>query len=46
MTYIVQTGKANLLLLYIKHGFITVSDTILPDGMILAQLKDRIHKII
>lgn len=41
MTYIVQTGKANTpaITLYKKHGFITVSDTILPDGMILTQLK-------
>ncbi|MGF1433942.1 GNAT family N-acetyltransferase [Bacillus thuringiensis] len=41
MTYIVQTGKANTpaINLYKKHGFITVSDTILPDGMILTQLK-------
>ncbi|WP_377865021.1 GNAT family N-acetyltransferase [Bacillus sp. R86525] len=41
MTYIVHTGKANTpaITLYKKHGFITVSDTILPDGMILTQLK-------
>ncbi|WP_439022065.1 GNAT family N-acetyltransferase [Bacillus thuringiensis] len=41
MTYIVQTGKANTpaITLYKKHGFITVSDTILPDGIILTQLK-------
>ena len=41
MAYIVQTGKANTpaITLYKKHGFITVSDTILPDGMILTQLK-------
>ena len=33
--------KANTpaITLYKKHGFITVSDTILPDGMILTQLK-------
>ncbi|PGM74858.1 GNAT family N-acetyltransferase [Bacillus cereus] len=49
MTYIVQTGKANTpaITLYKKHGFITVSDTILPNGMILTQFKkDRKHKII
>ncbi|MBJ8053638.1 GNAT family N-acetyltransferase [Bacillus cereus] len=41
MTYIVQTGKANTpaITLYKKHGFITVSDTILPDDMILTQFK-------
>ncbi|EEL87032.1 N-acetyltransferase [Bacillus cereus] len=41
MTYIVQTGKANTpaITLYKKHGFITVSDTILPNGMILTQFK-------
>ncbi|KAA0764328.1 GNAT family N-acetyltransferase [Bacillus sp. SH5-2] len=41
MTYIVQTGKANTpaITLYKKHGFITVSDIILPDGIILTQLK-------
>ena len=41
MTYIVQTGKANTpaIALYKKHGFIEVSDTTLPDGMILTQLK-------
>lgn len=47
MTYIVQTGKANTpaITLYKKHGFITVSDTILPNGMILTQFKkDRKHK--
>ena len=41
MTYIVQTGKANTpaLALYKKHSFIEVTDTTLPDGMILTQLK-------
>ncbi|MGE7859841.1 GNAT family N-acetyltransferase [Bacillus mobilis] len=41
MTYIVQTGKANTpaITLYKKHGFITVSNTILPDGIILTSLK-------
>jgi GNAT superfamily N-acetyltransferase len=41
MTYIVQTGKANTpaLALYKKHSFIEVTDTTLPDGLILTQLK-------
>lgn len=39
--YIVQTGKANkpALSLYKKHGFIVVNDIVLPDGIILTQLK-------
>ncbi|WP_410983130.1 GNAT family N-acetyltransferase [Bacillus cereus] len=39
--YIVQTGKANIpaLSLYKKHGFIEVTDIILPDGLVLTQLE-------
>ncbi|NWK69108.1 GNAT family N-acetyltransferase [Bacillus paramycoides] len=42
-TYIVRTGKANTpaIALYKKHGFIEVTDTTLPDGMILTQLKKQ-----
>lgn len=41
MTYIVQTGKANTpaITLYKKHGFIEVTDTALPEGIVLTQLK-------
>lgn len=41
MTYIVQTGKANTpaIALYKKHGFIEVTNTELPDGLVLTQLK-------
>ncbi|PEA07304.1 GNAT family N-acetyltransferase [Bacillus cereus] len=41
MTYIVQTGKANTpaITLYKKHGFIEVTHTELPDGLVLTQLK-------
>ncbi|PDZ70086.1 GNAT family N-acetyltransferase [Bacillus cereus] len=40
-TYIVQTGKENTpaLSLYKKHGFIKISDIILPDGVVLTSLK-------
>ncbi|WP_459502328.1 GNAT family N-acetyltransferase [Bacillus sp. C1] len=39
--YTVQTGKANTpaLSLYKKHGFIEIRDIVLPDGLILTQLK-------
>ncbi|WP_141538074.1 GNAT family N-acetyltransferase [Bacillus cereus] len=49
MTYIVQTGKANTpaITLYKKHGFIEVTNTELPDGLVLTQLKkDRKNKIV
>lgn len=41
MTYIVQTGKANTpaITLYKKHGFIEVTNTALPEGIVLTQLK-------
>ncbi|PFR43554.1 GNAT family N-acetyltransferase [Bacillus thuringiensis] len=41
MTYIVQTGKANTpaIALYKKHGFLEVTYTELPDGIVLTQLK-------
>ncbi|MDH4422076.1 MULTISPECIES: GNAT family N-acetyltransferase [Bacillus cereus group] len=46
MTYIVQTGKANTpaIALYKKHGFIEVTNTELPDGLVLTQLKKRQKK--
>ncbi|PFE01286.1 GNAT family N-acetyltransferase [Bacillus cereus] len=39
--YIVQTGKANIpaLSLYKKHGFIEITDIVLPDGLVLTQLE-------
>ncbi|PGZ74837.1 GNAT family N-acetyltransferase [Bacillus sp. AFS029637] len=49
MTYIVQTGKANTpaIALYKKHGFIEVTNTEFPDGLVLTQLKkDRKNKIV
>lgn len=43
MTYIVQTGKANTpaIALYKKHGFIEVTNTELPDGLVLTKLKKQ-----
>ena len=42
MTYIVQTGKANTpaIALY-KNGFLEVTYTELPDGIVLTQLKKQ-----